>query len=76
MFGKSKEIACLVQSILDEIRFSEKAAKRTRIYIHGEKERLRRGQSLKEGVLLDEKTWDEMTAYSRRFGLDLPEWPG
>ena len=73
MFGEPKEIASFVQSILDEIRSSEKAEGEARIYIHGEKERLRREQSLKEGVPLDDKTWEEMTAYSSRFGLDLPE---
>jgi LDH2 family malate/lactate/ureidoglycolate dehydrogenase len=73
MFGEPKEIASSVQSILDEIRSSEKAEGETRIYIHGEKERLRREQSLKKGVPLDDKTWEEITAYSSRFRLNLPE---
>ncbi|MFP4481622.1 MAG: Ldh family oxidoreductase [Thermovirgaceae bacterium] len=73
LFGEPEEITSLVQSILDEIRSSEKAEGKNRIYIHGEKERLRRLQSLEEGVPLDEKTWEEMTAYSNRFELALPE---
>ncbi|MGC9490704.1 MAG: hypothetical protein ACP5CD_05710 [Thermovirgaceae bacterium] len=43
MFVEPKEIASLVQSILDEIRSSEKAEEEKHMYIHGEKELIRRG---------------------------------
>ncbi|HAG21746.1 MAG TPA: hypothetical protein DCG87_00390, partial [Synergistaceae bacterium] len=59
-------------SILDEIRASEKAQGQDRIFVHGEKERMRRMESLEKGVPLDEKTWEEMVLYSQRFRLDLP----
>jgi LDH2 family malate/lactate/ureidoglycolate dehydrogenase len=72
LFGEPSKISELVQSILDEIRASEKAQGQDRIFVHGEKERMRRMESLEKGVPLDEKTWEEMVLYSQRFRLDLP----
>jgi LDH2 family malate/lactate/ureidoglycolate dehydrogenase len=73
LFGDPKGISSLVKSILDEIRASEKAEGQNRIYVHGEKERLRRDESIEKGVALDEKTWEEMRTCSSRFGIALPE---
>jgi LDH2 family malate/lactate/ureidoglycolate dehydrogenase len=72
LFGEPSKISELAQSILDEIRASEKAQGQDRIFVHGEKERMRRMESLEKGVPLDEKTWEEMVLYSQRFRLDLP----
>lgn len=69
LFGKEAEIAEHVESILQQIRESAKAAGQERIYIHGEKEAEKRMESMVEGIALDEATWKMFDDYAEKFGL-------
>jgi LDH2 family malate/lactate/ureidoglycolate dehydrogenase len=70
LFGNSAQIADHVESILQEIRQSAKAAGHDRIFIHGEKEAEKRTESMAEGIPLDDATWKMFDNYAARFGLD------
>ncbi len=73
LFGEPASIASAVEGILEEIRASAVADGEERIYIHGEKEREAREESLNLGVPLDEVTWKELDALGERFSLKVPE---
>ena len=60
MFGDKAEIEANLSKYLQEIRDSAKAEGQERIYIHGEKEAEARERVLREGVSLNEKTYEEM----------------
>ncbi len=70
LFGKSAEIAQHVESILQQVRESAKAAGRERIYIHGEKEAEKRAESIAHGIALDDATWKMFDEYAEKFGLE------
>ena len=55
---------------LQEIRESDKAEGQERIYIHGEKSAESRARVLREGVSLNEKTYDEMKMIAAYTGAE------
>jgi L-2-hydroxycarboxylate dehydrogenase (NAD+) len=69
LFGNAGQIADHVESILKEVRGSQKAAGNDRIYIHGEKEIEFRAQSMEKGCPLDEAEWKMFDDYAAKFGL-------
>ena len=60
MFGDKKSIETSLSKFLQELRDSPKADGCDRIYIHGEKSNESRINVMREGVSLNEKTYDEM----------------
>ncbi|MBR6933865.1 MAG: Ldh family oxidoreductase [Clostridia bacterium] len=59
-FGDKAETEARLSAFMDEIRNSAKADGEKRIYVHGEKEFEHHAQVLKDGVPVNEKTYDEM----------------
>ena len=76
MFGDKAEIEANLSKYLQEIRDSAKAEGQDRIYIHGEKEYEARAGVLKNGVYLNDKTYDEMKMIAEYTGSTafLPEY--
>ena len=70
LFGNPADIANHVESILEHVRQSAKAAGSERIYIHGEKEAEKRAESLAEGILFDDATWQMFDSFADKFGLE------
>ena len=70
LFGNPASIADHVESILEQVRRSAKAAGNDRIYIHGEKEAEKRVESLADGIMLDDATWKMFDNYAAKFGLE------
>ena len=70
LFGNQAEIEAHVESILQQVRDSNKASEQNRIYIHGEKEAEKREESLAQGIMLDEATWKMFDNYAEIFGLE------
>jgi len=70
LFGNPADIAAHVESILQQVRDSGKAAGQNRIYIHGEKEAEKRAESLADGIALDDATWKLFDDYAEKFGLE------
>jgi LDH2 family malate/lactate/ureidoglycolate dehydrogenase len=70
LFGNRADIEAHIESILQQVRDSAKAADQNRIYIHGEKEAEKREESLAQGIPLDEATWKMFDDYSTRFGIE------
>ncbi len=60
MFGDKKEIEANFSKYLQEVRDSAKAEGQDRIFIHGEKEAEAKERVLREGVYLNDKTYEEM----------------
>ena len=60
MFGDKKEIEDRLLTLLKELRASEKAEGQERIYTHGEKAVIAREEALKNGIPVQEKTYEEM----------------
>jgi LDH2 family malate/lactate/ureidoglycolate dehydrogenase len=73
LFGDPIAIADRVESILEEVRRSAKAAGQERIYIHGEKEAEKREESMAGGIVLDAATWKMLEDYAERFRLEIPD---
>lgn len=76
MFGDKAEIEANLSKYLQEIRDSAKAEGQDRIYIHGEKEAEAKERVLREGVSLNDKTYDEMKMIGEYTGAGnlLPEF--
>ena len=76
MFGDKAEIEANLSKYLQEIRESDKAEGQDRIYIHGEKEAEAKERVLKEGVLVNDKTYSEMQMIGEYTGASafLPEY--
>jgi L-2-hydroxycarboxylate dehydrogenase (NAD+) len=72
MFGDKAEIEGRLSTYLQEIRDSEKANGQRRIYTHGEKEMEARAKRIKEGILLNEATLDEIKKIGNELGLNVP----
>jgi L-2-hydroxycarboxylate dehydrogenase (NAD+) len=70
LFGNAAEIAAHVESILQGVRTSAKAAGQDRIYIHGEKEIEARAASMVDGVYLEDTEWKMLAGYAEKFGLE------
>jgi LDH2 family malate/lactate/ureidoglycolate dehydrogenase len=69
LFGDAQEIKKHVESILQQVRESKKAAGHDRIYIHGEKEAEARARNVKEGIALDDATIKLLAGYSAEFSI-------
>ena len=76
MFGDKAEIEANLSKYLQEIRESDKAEGQDRIYIHGEKEAEAKERVLREGVLVNDKTYSEMQMIGEFTGASafLPEY--
>ncbi len=74
IFGDREEIARSFTRIVDEVVNSEKATGQSKIYYHGEKETLKRLQSLEKGVELDLKTVESLDALADKFGINRLKW--
>jgi len=70
MFGDKAEIEASLSKYLQEIRDSDKAQGCERIYIHGEKEAESRKRVLKEGIPLNDKTYEEMRMIAQYTGAE------
>jgi len=60
MFGDKAEIEAKLSRFLQEVRDSDKAEGQDRVYIHGEKEAEAHERVKREGVYLNDKTYEEM----------------
>lgn len=79
MFGDKVQIEAALSTYLQEVRDSDKAEGQQRIYIHGEKEAEARQRALREGIALNDKTYQEMQMIAEYTGAAawLPEYlPG
>ena len=76
MFGDKAEIEASLSKYLQEVRDSAKAEGQDRIYIHGEKEAEAKERVLRDGVSLNDKTYDEMKMIAEYTGAGsfLPEF--
>ena len=76
MFGDKAQIEANLSTFLQEIRDSEKAEGQTRIYTHGEKEFENHAKVLKEGIPVNEKTYNEMIKIGAYTGASdlLPQY--
>ena len=76
MFGDKTEIEANLSKYLQEIRDSAKAEGQDRIYIHGEKEAEAYDRVLREGVNLNDKTYEEMKMIGQYTGASayLPDY--
>ena len=76
MFGDKKEIEANFSKFLQEVRDSAKAEGQDRIFIHGEKEAEAKERVLREGVYLNDKTYEEMKMIGEYTGASayLPEY--
>jgi len=60
MFGDPKDLEKALSDYLQELRESPKAQGQDRIYTHGEKEYLQREAVLRNGIRVNDKTYEEM----------------
>ena len=76
MFGEKKAIETSLSKFLQELRDSAKADGCDRIYIHGEKSDESRKRAMREGIPLNEKTYEEMQMIGRFTGASdlMPEY--
>ena len=75
MFGEKEALEAGLSKYLEELRQSPKAEGADRIYTHGEKEFENRQRVLKEGILVNDKTYAEMEMIAAYTGASdlLPE---
>ncbi|MGI6691244.1 MAG: Ldh family oxidoreductase [Christensenellales bacterium] len=73
IFGEKAAIRREFSKYLQKVRDADKAKGRERIYIHGEKEFEARDDRLKNGLLLNEKTLEEMRRIAARQDVDASE---
>lgn len=71
MFGDKTEIEANLSKYLQEIRDSAKAEGQNRIYIHGEKEAEAYHRVLRDGVYLNDKTYEEMKMIGEYTGASV-----
>jgi LDH2 family malate/lactate/ureidoglycolate dehydrogenase len=69
LFGAPQEVKEHIGEILQDIRKGEKAEGQNRIYTHGEKEAESRAKSIKEGVYIDEPTWNLLETLKKEFAI-------
>lgn len=60
MFGDREDLEARLAKLMKEIRESDKAEGQERIYIHGEKGEISKEEVLRNGVPVQEKTYEEM----------------
>ena len=73
IFGDKAAIRSQFSQYLQKVRDANKAQGQERIYIHGEKELEARDDRLKNGLLVNEKTLEEMRSIAERQGVDASE---
>ena len=75
VFGEKEDLEKALSQFLQELRDSNKAEGQDRIYTHGEKEFENRQRVLKEGILVNDKTYAEMEMIAAYTGASdlLPE---
>lgn len=76
IFGNKEAIKKNFSVFLDELRNSKKAEGQERIYIHGEKELESYERKTKEGIPVNEKTFQEMQNIGRCLGVDYAGYIG
>ena len=74
IFGDPSAIQRHLETYLDEIRHSEKAAGRERIYTHGEKEAEAYAKRMKDGILVNNNTISEMKNLADDLNMDLYQY--
>jgi len=74
MFGDRVEVIESLSRIVDEVVNSEKAIGQSKIYYHGEKESLKRRDSLQKGIELDLKTVESLNKLADEFKINRPKW--
>ena len=76
MFGDKAEIEAKLSRFLQEVRDSDKAEGQDRVYIHGEKEAEAHERVKREGVYLNDKTYEEMRMIAEYTGASdyLPSY--
>lgn len=70
MFGSKEEINARLSEWMDEIRNAKKAEGQERIYIAGEKEWESSIQNKKQGIRVNEKTYEELRAIIEEQGIE------
>lgn len=74
MFGNKEEIKAHFSTFLQELRDSDKAEGKTRIYTHGEKEVESTKEKLNCGVPVNEKTEAEMRMIAETLNIDYSKY--
>ena len=74
MFGDKKEIENSFSDYLKRIRESDAAEGETRIYTHGEKEMEAYDDRMANGLILNDKTTEEVRGLCVRYGLNPDEY--
>lgn len=69
MFGEKKDLEAALSRYLQELRESAKAEGADRIYTHGEKEYENRRKVIKNGIRVNEKTYEEMKMIAGYAGM-------
>jgi len=74
IFGDREEVIESLSRIVDDVVDSEKANGQSKIYYHGEKEALKRQNSLEKGIELDPKTVELLDKLADEFDIDRLKW--
>nr|WP_300980606.1 Ldh family oxidoreductase [Mesotoga sp.] len=74
IFGDREEVIKSLSRIVDDVVDSEKANGQSKIYYHGEKEALKRQNSLEKGIELDPKTVELLDKLADEFDIDRLKW--
>ena len=70
MFGDKKAIEDKLSGFMQELRDSKKADGHDRIYVHGEKEMEAAERVMREGVYMQQATYDEVRSSAEACGID------
>ena len=73
LFGDENDIRHRVGNMLDALRSSAPSEGNERVYIHGEKEAIRREEAVAKGVQLDNATFEMLEEFAGEFGLTPPK---
>lgn len=74
IFGDRNQIKNKMKEIINAIVSSNKASGHEKIFYHGEKERMKRENSLKNGIVLDNETRFLLDELAEKFNLDKLNW--
>lgn len=74
IFGDREEVIESLSRIVDDVVDSEKSNGQSKIYYHGEKEALKRQNSLEKGIELDPKTVELLDKLADEFDIDRLKW--
>lgn len=73
LFGDEKDVRRRVGEVLSALRSSAPTESNERVYVHGEKETIRRKEALEKGVPLDDATFDMLGGFAKEFNLNPPK---